>query len=220
MSRRILRDWRAAARACPSACIEIGIQIGKSLIVCAFVCMNAGAADAATRTWNGPNGGAWSNSNHWLPIGPIDPGDDLVFTVADADESSVNDLPALFALGRLTLEATHFISGNSVTLSTGIVASAGSPHVNLTILLGADQTWTTAGAEVAVGWVNLNGHTWRLEGSGVHFRPSFISGAGAIEVAMGPSGALLLPNGSSFTGQVVIIQRTGRSRHRARARHR
>ncbi len=52
--------------------------------------------------------------------------------------------------------------------------------------------------------MNLNGHAWKLAGSGVHFRPSFISGAGAIEVAMGPSGLLLLPNGSSFTGQVVI----------------
>jgi autotransporter-associated beta strand protein len=203
MSRRILSDWRAAARAPSSACIRMSI----SLIVCAFLCtfvsMNTGAAEAATRTWNGPDGGAWSNSNHWLPIGPIDPGDDLVFTVADADESSVNDLAAAFALGGLTLEATHNITGNSLTLSTGITASAGSPFVDLTILLGSDQTWTTNGAEVRVGWVNLNGHTWTLEGSGVHFRPNFVSGAGAIDVAMGSSGALLLPSGN-FTGQVAI----------------
>ena len=92
-----------------------------------------------------------------------------------------------------------------MTLSTGIVASAGSPIVNLTVELGADQTWTTNGAEVAVTSVSLNGHTWRLEGSGVSFRPSYISGAGAIDVAMGASGALLLPNASPFTGQVWIV---------------
>ncbi len=124
--------------------------IGFSLIVCTSMWMGTGAAEAATCTWNGPNSGAWSNDNYGCRSGQSIPAMISSSRRTPASRASMIFPPRSRSAASRSRRPTSSAAA-SVTLSTGIVATAGTPSVNLTILLGADQTWTTDGSQVAVG---------------------------------------------------------------------
>ncbi len=102
--------------------------------------VHAGRADAATRTWVGPDGGNWSDQNNWSPAGPLAATDDLEFD-ASAPATSNNDLVGL-QITRLFFNGTHTVSGNEVSLfGLAVAGAAVSATVNLPLRLRGDQNW-------------------------------------------------------------------------------
>ncbi|MFO0810517.1 MAG: hypothetical protein U0746_17970 [Gemmataceae bacterium] len=158
-------------------------------------------------TWDGGGANAnWTTAANWVGDVAPQPNDDLVFPLGAAQVTNVNDFAAGTAFRFIDVkDGTYNLSGNAVTLATGLsveVNLAGpTPVIGLPLTLAADATFTSIpGVYSLTGVVNLNGHTLTLVGSG---RISgSIAGTGSLTVTDG--GNLLLSGTNTFTGPTTV----------------
>jgi autotransporter-associated beta strand protein len=155
-------------------------------------------AAAAMRTWVGTAGAAWSEPTNWNPaIAPVN-GDILVFDNSGG-ASSVNDLT--LTVNTITFIGNHTVTGAAIEVMSGVTSIAPSAFLNISVVLGGNQSWENPAGMLTVAQLDLNGHTWTALG-GSTITALGVSGTGAI-VSSG-SGSLRLPNDNSFSGPVTI----------------
>jgi autotransporter-associated beta strand protein len=116
----------------------------------------------AIATWDG--GGAdnhWTTPANWVGDVAPNPGDDLVSLA-----SSVNDLPAGTSFRSMAIGLSGTISGNPITISSGISVDARmTPVISLGVILGGDQSFSQGDSSLGFtisGDVDLNGHVLTL----------------------------------------------------------
>jgi autotransporter-associated beta strand protein len=155
-----------------------------TLLPAILLLASAIAASGATHTWNGAAGNLWSLSSSWTGGAPSAGEANVVlqFPAGAASRSMVNDLPGL-TIQSIAIADSYQVTGQAITLSGGLTASAGSSGWGTAITLSAPQTWVLAG-DLAV--------LQALHGSG--------------DLAKGGNGALRLQGSSDFTGGVDLLQ--------------
>jgi hypothetical protein len=124
---------------------------------------------APAQTWNG--GGAdnnWSTSQNWSPLGaPANDGTANLIMAGAIRLTSNIDTP--WSINTLTFNnsaGAFTIGGSTLTIGAGgITNQSGSTQtLNVPVVLGADQAWST-GLSVN-GPINTNGHALTITGSG------------------------------------------------------
>src|SRR5262245_27511399 len=126
----------------------------------------------STSTWDG--GGFdnnWMTAANW--VGDVAPvaGNDLVFRAGAAQTNNNNNFAAGTAFKSITLSADFYqLSGNGITLNSGITATSGYNHLFVPITLaagpaydGGDFVTTGTGVLYFYNPVNNNGHLLRTD---------------------------------------------------------
>lgn len=158
---------------------------------------------ATTRTWQGPEGGLWSDSANWNPAGVPADNDVLVFDSTAGAVSSVNDLDGLDLMG-LSFAGGHPIalSGKAVTFVPGaaIQATQSSAEITLGLTLGAANgaqvgVVATAGGAGGVKWQFTGG----FAGAGsFHFGGDHSAEVNLRGASVGFDGNLFLTNAAAY----------------------
>lgn len=104
------------------------------------------SAVPAVRTWQGGSGANWSAAGNWTPNGTPQAGEQLVFP-ATAPLTTNNDMTGL-DLDSLVFGDNYAVTGNALTLDTGITVTAGSPSLGLA---GITLSGTATTLDVASG---------------------------------------------------------------------
>jgi len=183
-------------RSCPS-----------QLLLASALTLGAGHLTAADRTWTGntltdPN---WSNAGNWDTGAPAN-NDNASFTGFNQLANN-NDLTGL-SLGWLQFASGDFVlSGNALTLASGLTNLAGNNAVGLGLTLGDAQTF-----ENQSGTLNLNaplangGYALTFGGSADTISANVISGTGGL--VKNGFGILTLSGvaamGNTFTGGFMV----------------
>lgn len=183
-------------------------------------------ASAATVNWSGfaeESDSSTSNAANWFDAVPVD-GDTAVFGVNGNYQLVNNDIGAL-SLAKLVFSGdndfssskSYVISGNSITLTSGIDAimtgSGGDHTVSADIILGDNATFSTSGANsLQVGTaksgisstLDLGSNDLTLDASGGTITLlGEILGSGKITVSNGKVNNLMSP-GSGYTGSTEL----------------
>src|SRR5262245_658387 len=121
-----------------------------SIVAAATLCWSIWIAFAANRTWTGGTPGdplcsvpnpAWTNPCNWAgKLVPV-PGDDLTFGPGSLQPTSSNNFANGTTFNSISIGAAHIMSGNSVSLNSGITANSGQISLS-SIKLNANQTFT------------------------------------------------------------------------------
>jgi len=100
----------------------------------------------AVRTWQGGTGTNWSTAGNWTPSGAPVNGEQLVFP-ASTNLTSHNDIAGL-DLDSLVIDDNYALTGNALTLDSGITVTSGSPSLGFAgiTLSGAATTFDVAAA--------------------------------------------------------------------------
>jgi len=162
-------------------------------------------AGASTFIWDG--GGVdnnWTTAANW--VGDVAPaaGATLVFT-GSTRLSNINDFTAGTAFVSITINANGFtLSGNALTLASGLSVTTGSSTVALNSTLTAAQTWSaSSGATLTVsGTVTNGGFALTGTAGGTLTISGAISGSGGL-VADG-AGVFTLSGTNTFTGAATV----------------
>ena len=165
---------------------------------------------AAVRTWDGGGGNSlWLNATNW--VGDVAPlaGDDLVFPGGVSQLTTADNFPSGTTFNSLTLGGAYSLSGASIGLNAGILATNGSSvFINNSLVLNSNQTFTlnvgTTSFYIPTA-INLNGNnlTFSVGPSTLAQVQAAISGSGAL--IKSNTGSLLLYASNSFSGTLEIF---------------
>ncbi len=186
------------------------------LIGIIFVSLSAWSfwkAYAAVKTWTGasvsnPNpalrNNLWTNQLNWAGNTAPVPGDDLVFG-GSAQINSQNSFPTGTSFESLTIGGGHIIIGNSLGLSSGVVATGGQISV-ASIKLENDQTFNAPLANVGASVtsaIDTNGENLFFRGPGTFVVGGIISGAGRVQKEH--DGLTVLSGNNTYTGRTDVV---------------
>lgn len=157
--------------------------------------------EAATRTWTGASGSAWSNASNWDSGVPA-PGDTLVFPAGAHSLTLNNDLPQDLTYASTSFDDSYTLSGNSMQLSAGVHATRGRTDLGIGIKLAAPQSWSV-GKDAAVFMypplINLNDQSLTIDSTcTTHPWPEVDS---CLTIALGGLGNVAITG----TGRVQIL---------------
>ncbi len=173
-------------------------------------CCLSSVVHAATRTWDG--GGAnsnWTTATNWVGDVAPNPGDDLVFPSGTPQTFNDNDFPSATTFNSINLSGSAYnISGNSIALNAGIVATNGSnQRINNSLILNSNQAFTISlggNSFFLPGAIDTNGKELTFNaGSSVQVQ-AVISGAGGL-IKTGV-GSLSLYASNTFSGPMQVLQ--------------
>jgi len=168
-------------------------------------------------TWTGASSNNFNTAGNWSGCNSTVPqtGDNLIFpnTGISSDTTLTNNITSL-SVGSITFNGTgsdkFIISGNAITVASGIVATKFA-QINTDLTLGADQSITGAGlfygdANTTSPVINLNGHNLTL-GSGSDTPTIYVdgslSGTGNVNVLDGVATVWSNDN-SAWTGALSV----------------
>lgn len=173
-------------------------------------------AQAASRTWTGgtpgdptcpPANNFWTNQCNWTSkVMPVT-NDDLIFP-ASLQQSSLNTFANGTTFNSISVSGAHLMSGNSVSLNSGITANNGLIGLS-SIKLNNNQTFNapTAGTGAAINSaIDNNGKLLSLDGPGIFQINGIISGTGGL--TQRGTGTTLLAGANSYTGTTTISRGT------------
>jgi hypothetical protein len=189
-----------------------------SLIIAAVGWMAFGVftALAATSTWTGAGvDNRWMTADNWAGNIAPTPGNDLFFPPGAMKNLNDNDFPAGTTFNSMIFSGLAYsISGNSIALNAGIVATNGSSSsINNSLILNSNQTFFLHVVNNSFLFppssaIDLNGKELSFDlGFGVTAQvQARITGAGVLSKAGSAAGALNLYASNSFSGLVQILQ--------------
>src|SRR5262245_947991 len=170
----------------------------------------------ATRIWDGGGADAlWSNPQNWSGNVAPQPEDNLLFPAGASRLTNFNDFASGTRFRSVTMSDPGYVineltpGADKITLLEGLVynATASGAQFNVTITLGASQTFFSAntGATITLGGLELaNLQTLTLDGRGNIDVEGAVSGSGGI-TKLG-DGTLILAGNNTFDGLVNITQ--------------
>ena len=163
-------------------------------------------AHAANRTWNG-NGGndLWTTAANWNGLVAPSAGDDLIFPTSN-QRNSVNKFALGTAFNSISVSGGHSMTGNSISLNSGITAGGGVIDLS-SIKLNNNQTFNapTAGTGAVIdSAIDNNGKNLTLNGPGVFTINGSISSAGNL-IKNGTGKTVLTGNNPSYTGVTLVF---------------
>ncbi len=174
-----------------------------------------------TLSWQGDvnnqwGGGTAGTNTNWISVAAPNslPKDGVVlsFPSGAAQKTNVNNLTGLDLRSLAFGDVGYDITGNAVTLSSGVAANltaAGNNEFHPTITLAANQTFTyssTGNSVLALDTVDLAGKTLTVDGTAT-IRFGTLSGTkltGAGAVIKNGTGGLAIGDGNDFTGPVTV----------------
>jgi len=185
------------------------------LIAIVFLSISAWSfwkAYAAIKTWTGAGisnpdpafrNNSWTNRFNWSGNAVPVAGDDLVFG-GSAQPVSQNNFPSGTSFESINIGGGHTITGNSLALNSGIIATTGTIATG-TIKLNNDQTFNAPlanqGATIGSA-IDTNGKRLNLTGPGNFVLGGVISGSGRVEKK--DNGLTVLTGNNTYTGQTVV----------------
>ena len=190
----------------PSLALRAVAQKSWLLALTGLALLALPCAHATTRSYNGNSANnQWSVAANWVPVGVPQSGDVLVFGALAGNRNTVNDLANL-KLDTIQITASGYeISGNSITLTNGLVAaSATLLFIYNDLTLGQTQTFDVDGSSSVRLYsdVNLNGFNLTI-GSDSYFEThGSFSGTG--NITKSGSGELLMAGSpNTFNGSIT-----------------
>lgn len=162
-------------------------------VVVALMLVTVAPALAATHTWIGPPGGAWSNASNWSGGKPTsgEPGGTIV--QFGSSTTSSMDIPGL------VVDEIHFTgAGNTINGTTGLTVSG----INLVVNIASEGADNTLGATVPL---TLTGAAVEATSSeGKLTLAGAIGGSDGLLVG-GSGGSVALTAGNTYTGPTTVI---------------
>jgi autotransporter-associated beta strand protein len=168
----------------------------------ATVTINVVSGNGAALVWTGAAGtNAWSSSNNWAGAVP-GAGSRVTFGYA-SQQTNANDLVS--TLNSVRFNSGGFrISGNPLTLQSGLTNSVGTNVWAIDTTLGAAQTWLNArGTLMISGAVNNAGGTLTLNANDDIQVRGAISGTGAL--LKNGTGRLLMQGVHTYSGITSVL---------------
>ena len=158
--------------------------------------------------WDGvPDGGGtsananWQTATNWVGDGLPSPGDNLIFPAGPSVVNTVNDFPAGTVFGAIVIPGSGYtLSGNGVTLQSGINASGSNNTLSLPITLGAPQMIAGYGGLSLNGTLDQNGHALTFGGTGTTVNGE-LTGAGGVVIQ---GSGVVFAGANSYSGSTTI----------------